>query len=216
MEFAAELCEVDDVVRPGEGDGEGGQTPQHERCRNRKEQNNAYNRSMYLQNGSASERTRAGDVRTGKRQRKGRELSLVGPGTAKETVVAEAERGRMNSSELERGEEGVDQESVCLSGRCSHWMKRETNQASMVGGGGSVGGAGVRAQASSSTRRNELERRRPRAWQTGAGRRLVEEARLRGFGGESKDGDARAMDRTQLAAQPKSTPRPRKRSDTSH
>jgi hypothetical protein len=182
VEFAAKLGEVDDVVGPGERDGEGGQTPEHERCRNRKEQNNEENRCMYLQTGQ--QRVHTGrDVRTGERQRKGRGLGLVGSETAKETVVAEAESGRMNSSELERGEEGVDQESECLSGRCSQW---ETNQASMVGGG-SVGGA-VGAQASSSTRRKEVERRRPREWQTGAGRRLVEEARVRDFGGESKDG----------------------------
>lgn len=110
---------------------------------------------------------------------------FTGSGTENETVVADADSGRMNSSELDRGDDGVDQANACFSERCSHWTERDTNQASIVGGGSDWAGAGWVTGAGSFARRNELERRRPIAWQIEDGLRPVEEARLRDFGGES-------------------------------
>lgn len=109
----------------------------------------------------------------------------------------------MNSSELERGDEGADHASVCFSGRCSHWTERETNQASMVGGGSGCGGGWTRGRAAGSFgHRNEPERRRPRAWQTDAGRRFVDEARVRDFWGGG-DSNATGMAAKRKSVQPK-------------
>ena len=110
---------------------------------------------------------------------------FTGSGTENETVVADAESGRMKSSVLERGDDGADQANACFSERCSHCTERDTNQASMVGGGSACAGAGWVAGAGSFARRHELERRRPMALQMEDGLRPVEEARLRDFGGAS-------------------------------
>lgn len=90
----------------------------------------------------------------------------------------------MNSSVLERGEEGVDQEGVCFAGKCNHWRKREVKRTSMEGVGGGVvdneGGGGWSV-------RQEEERLRPRVARTMGGLRFVDEARARVWGGGQRD-----------------------------
>jgi len=79
----------------------------------------------------------------------------------------ESERGRIKSSVV--GEGGVDQE------RPWRWMSLERKRTSMEDS--CEGGDGR------SCWRQEVERRRPRVWMVMAGRRLVDEARLRDLSG---------------------------------
>lgn len=54
----------------------------------------------------------------------------------KDVLVAEAERGRTNSSVLDRGVDGVDHESECFGLTCNHSRKREAATTSAAGEGG--------------------------------------------------------------------------------
>lgn len=58
--------------------------------------------------------------------------AFSGTGIMKDSCV-EAEIGSTNSSELERGEDGVDQDTLCLVGRWNHCRNLDATRTSMEG-----------------------------------------------------------------------------------